>query len=260
MGRQRIVLPLDEIAEAYGDGISIAFLAEYYGVSYPTMWKRLDELGLIARTRKQLPKPKPKVRVPFTTEDLVELYRNGLTYEEIGERFGITREAVRQRLVRAGVATRRNGQGAGALWRYLDRLVERQPDRADFFGADVPFANLSDLEIEALELALMRARFVDFIMTHDGDGQPLSYHAHPPLRTPTPMVSGMTTRVNERWEGMDDTRTLFRSGPCYSSMDGGQTWHRFEPKKKEGGWNHHVLFQHDIAGDLRAAGLIPRAR
>lgn len=43
-----------------------------------------------------------------TTEEMAELYRKGLSLQQIGERFGMTREAVRQRLQKAGVDRRSN--------------------------------------------------------------------------------------------------------------------------------------------------------
>ena len=42
------------------------------------------------------------------TKEMAELYRKGFTLQQIGDKFGMTREAVRQRLQKAGVARRSN--------------------------------------------------------------------------------------------------------------------------------------------------------
>lgn len=53
--------------------------------------------------------------------EMATLYRQGMTLAEIGLRFGITRERVRQRLALAGVSRTEGGRGQGyCMARHLD--------------------------------------------------------------------------------------------------------------------------------------------
>lgn len=58
-GRKRIELPVEEIAEAYEKGIDVPWLAEYFEVSIPVIYKRLGEAGVTMRGRTRAATPAP---------------------------------------------------------------------------------------------------------------------------------------------------------------------------------------------------------
>ncbi len=107
----------DEILRQFGEGMSMTELAEKYGCSVVGIRHRLlknltpaeihDAIMTmrragISRTRHHL---NPRTSAGRAAE-AVAMYRDGKTLQQIGERFGVSRERVRQWIVASGEATK----------------------------------------------------------------------------------------------------------------------------------------------------------
>ncbi|MDQ4123262.1 MAG: helix-turn-helix domain-containing protein [Acidobacteriota bacterium] len=84
----------------------------------------------------------PKIK----TDSLAELYRDGKTLEEIGNQFGISRQAVQSRLKRAGIDRQQRGRKTESLELNRDVLIELYQNRklsttkvAEELNSTVPF-------------------------------------------------------------------------------------------------------------------------
>ena len=92
-GRPRLELDATELLEQYRRGQTYAQLAELHGVSIRTVMNRLRASpGFTSRSRSKPPGPERLAR----SRDMLELYRQGLTLAQIGSRYGISMERVRQ--------------------------------------------------------------------------------------------------------------------------------------------------------------------
>ncbi len=78
----------------YRSGIGSWRLARMYGVSDSTVLARLKAAGVALNPARQ-----PEAR-RAVTEDMLQLRAEGHTLTEVGERYGITRQAVSLRLAR----------------------------------------------------------------------------------------------------------------------------------------------------------------
>ena len=88
---------VDELAEAYKAGASVAGLAKQLGINRETVGKHLKARGIDTRD------------LGFGHEQIqeaAELYRQGWSLARLGERFGVDDGTVRARLLEAGVVMR----------------------------------------------------------------------------------------------------------------------------------------------------------
>ena len=85
----------EAIRRKVGEGATISEMASALGVSYQVMRLAVIRLGL-AVPRKNIVVPKDRYR------EVVDLRESGLTYQQIGDRFGVSGECVRQILHSAG--------------------------------------------------------------------------------------------------------------------------------------------------------------
>ncbi len=99
------------IIEAYQTGDRVVDLSERHGMTVSGVYGILRRYG-IPRHQKRGPTTGARKLRQFTERDaaIVRLYENGKTLEELGASFGITRERVRQILVRDGCNVRHRGQ------------------------------------------------------------------------------------------------------------------------------------------------------
>jgi DNA invertase Pin-like site-specific DNA recombinase len=72
------------------------------------------------------------------TRQMVELYRNGMSLEEVGRKFGITRQAVRERFIKAGVERR------GKV-KYNHREINKNQLEALYSGDRISVAEIARL-------------------------------------------------------------------------------------------------------------------
>lgn len=98
-------------------GLTPTQAAKELGRSYITVYQQCRRTGI------KLPRKASTLKAPAErTEAMVEMYRDGLTLGDIGKAYGISRERVRQILVKAGVTA---AQGGLAV-----RTASRQKARA----------------------------------------------------------------------------------------------------------------------------------
>lgn len=81
-------------------GLSIAELAQCWGISYASMRTRLVKWGLKARRPDAMDPTKGRPR------QICEMYKSGATLRQVGDAFGLTHERIRQILVKCGVTER----------------------------------------------------------------------------------------------------------------------------------------------------------
>lgn len=87
-------------------GLDARQLAELFGIPYTRMRSRLVSMGLKA-TRIAVTRDEP---TPGRNQAICAMYLNGHTLQEVGDRYKITRERVRQILVKNGHTERRTKQ------------------------------------------------------------------------------------------------------------------------------------------------------
>jgi transposase len=110
LGSQRVD---EEILGLFGDGRSVGEIAAEYGVTRQSIYVRLrrflttaeiSEAGVLFGRRKGRPTAE---RTAQRCAEAVRLYRDeGMNLRQIGERYGVSRERVRQWIVAAGEATK----------------------------------------------------------------------------------------------------------------------------------------------------------
>lgn len=146
------------LAQLVDHGLTIQQIARIIGVSYPTAAKRLNRQGLHIKAkdrRGRLPDLEKRqirqqqaierqiLRDKITQEkqqrnkEMAQMYLDGHTLEEVGQKYNITRERVRQLLVLQGVETRYTKQAV------IDAQYEPKiPKILDLYvqGATIPQA------------------------------------------------------------------------------------------------------------------------
>ena len=100
-------------------------------------------------------------RIFDSHESLAQMYRDGMTLQEIGDRFGGTRERVRQILAKLGVSRGEGGQQVRAMKRFAivadvqrSRREKRRAKLESQFGCD--FETLMELGSGEYPLAAVR--------------------------------------------------------------------------------------------------------
>lgn len=230
-------LPIGLMALEYVAFDSLGTIAERWGTAPATVASLLRERGITIRSQG---KSNMEITIPIPT------------------RIGIVpRRPERQHAESQG---RYYGPIAGPTW------LDRHPELEGYFGSEVPFAHLSETEIELLEAWMRKHRKIDFIMTHDSDGLSPALARPRGQWGPLPMVHTSSARVMQRWEGMEPSpyEILERTGKCRVSYDGGISWTPFTPgpsKRRKGRpvvKRKLVPWQNEVAWDLRSSGLLPR--
>jgi len=89
------------IAADYEGGMTIAEISAKYDCSYFKAKSALDRCGVQARPQGKAAKKKDHANDPRAL-DMAAMYRDGKTLEEIGAKYGLTRERVRQIMIRSG--------------------------------------------------------------------------------------------------------------------------------------------------------------
>jgi len=102
--RRWIELPVDQIASDYQSGMSPKQLAKKYGVSEVVIRSRLKEAGV----RKITAKERNMMNAPM--EQIISDYQSGMSLKKLGEKYGVSNNTIRKRLIEAGVQQERRGR------------------------------------------------------------------------------------------------------------------------------------------------------
>ncbi len=98
-------LDLDEARRLYESGMSCRQIGERMGMSYSRVASHLREAGVPMRpSGRPLTTPAPEVNI----QELVRLREAGATFPHLAARFGLSRDAVRDRYLRATGRPRRS--------------------------------------------------------------------------------------------------------------------------------------------------------
>jgi len=84
-----------ELRSAYESGRSLSELGKKYGVAANTIRTRLLREGVVLRGQGC---PSNRKRIELPVLELRQLREQGLTYEEIGTRYGVSEKTIRNRL------------------------------------------------------------------------------------------------------------------------------------------------------------------
>lgn len=104
-GTWRKNLPVEQIVDGYvNERKSLAELATQYGVDKYTILRRLQGLG-IARRR-----PGGSNKIPLPAEEIVKHYKMGESMSSIADRYGVSRNTIRNRILAAGQRPRPRGR------------------------------------------------------------------------------------------------------------------------------------------------------
>lgn len=104
------VYPVQEMYRAYRAGVSLDEVGDRFGVPASTVSQLFGRAGFKPFRREQHPPSKLKTGASAShVQDMYVLYEQGATLQEIGYRFGVTREYVRQLFKAAGLKTRPRG-------------------------------------------------------------------------------------------------------------------------------------------------------
>ena len=117
----KINLPIGQIIYDYGSGMTLTDIGKKYGVSPPTIRKRLEETEvyqLHMREEKVSLELEPRLfeqrgrrKIILPIERVIYDYGSGMTYAELAEKYGVSETTIRKRLIEAGVQQERRGRG-----------------------------------------------------------------------------------------------------------------------------------------------------
>ncbi len=94
----------DQLEILYRENLSLTEIASVLSVSQETISKAIDFHKIPKRKH---PGAGNGAVENSRTREMAELYRSGLSLEEVGEKFGLTRQGVRYRFMQAGINRRR---------------------------------------------------------------------------------------------------------------------------------------------------------
>ena len=86
-------MDIKQISKDYESGLKLRELVDKYGTSITTIWMKLKEAGVKMRQK----------GYRLTSEQEADIFRlrvEGATLQAIGNKYGITREAIRQVIIR----------------------------------------------------------------------------------------------------------------------------------------------------------------
>jgi len=102
-GGNKIELPVEQIKSECESGMTQRELVVKYGVSRDTIRNRLIEAGVQTRNGGGF----NKIELPM--EQIKSEYESGMTQRELGKKYGVASNTIRNRLLKEGVQTRKRG-------------------------------------------------------------------------------------------------------------------------------------------------------
>lgn len=118
-----------ELAKRYQEGVSLMILSEQFGIGIAHISSILKQQDVPTRSRGR---PKGFVNDAVTherNERIAQLYQEGLTLETIGQKYGLTRERIRQIIRTQGVS---KTEGGAALARQR-RIASKSQYKEAFY-------------------------------------------------------------------------------------------------------------------------------
>ena len=124
-----------EVARLYQEGLSMCTLSERFGICISYVSQILKQQGVLARRQ-----GRPNhgcvndAAVQQRNEQIAHLYKDGLTLETIGQKYGLTRERIRQIVKLGGVSRAEGGRAIGAQRRKVRKVQEKAAFYLKQFG------------------------------------------------------------------------------------------------------------------------------
>lgn len=94
---------LDHAIQRYRAGDSVTTIAAELGVDRKLLAEQMREAGV---TVTKTGRPVHKLRTQLPTDELLDLYRSGVSEKALGERYGVSRNVIRRRLEESNVEIR----------------------------------------------------------------------------------------------------------------------------------------------------------
>jgi len=130
-GKPSLKVTPEELRRYAATGRSIKEAATEFGVSYSTVFVRAKREGIAF---KRPPATNTKVSDP-TGKKMLVLYHNGETLQQIGDRYGVTRERVRQILTKHhGIDARHGGAHVTSRRRTISQAARRDAKYLSKYG------------------------------------------------------------------------------------------------------------------------------
>ena len=107
------------VVALYAQGASLAKVAVATGVSKSHVYRIVTEAGVARNYQTAVETRCVPTKSSLSIEELIELYKTGLSLKDVGARAGISDVAVRERLKRAGYERREVGPTHKAVDREL---------------------------------------------------------------------------------------------------------------------------------------------
>ena len=95
--RSKINLPIDEVIKDYQSGMSLKEMSDWYGVSDTTIRTRLKEAGV------QILSLLERNNINLPMGEIIKGYQSGMSYNELGEKYGASAYIIKTQLKEAGV-------------------------------------------------------------------------------------------------------------------------------------------------------------
>jgi predicted DNA-binding protein YlxM (UPF0122 family) len=132
----------DQLEILYRENLSLTEIASVLSVSQETISKAIDFHKIPKRKH---PGAGNGAVENSRTREMAELYRSGLSLEEVGEKFGLTRQGVRYRFMQAGINRRRKPKLVTIDKDRLEKFYLEEKlsivKIASFFNVSKPFIN-----------------------------------------------------------------------------------------------------------------------
>jgi transposase len=219
----------NEIRRLAASGVSAAVAAKEIGLSYTTVLRKADEIGVTFKRGYRREKKNILKKIPEDAlEDIKRLHLAGVTLKEIGEKYGVTRERIRQIVQKAGLVSSRKRVAdfratvAGAIVR--QSLTAKQA--ADMFKTSL--ANICIIcrehDVAPAKMNADEQRVFDYLMKEVKAGASFNAaaggdHAFASRLASQCKKNGIKSGGRSRWDDFEERRRLLNKW-----RHDGRTW------------------------------------
>jgi hypothetical protein len=103
-------LDTDNLKRLYESGLSLNQIAQKLGIGAMSVRKYLLAAGVPIRSRAEGQALRPHGRTEITVNEVVALYNAGMSEKAIEKKIGLSRPAIRNRLLKAGIKPRNRSE------------------------------------------------------------------------------------------------------------------------------------------------------